>query len=71
MLGIAGSDATDEIIPLLATLPHLEELHVENSEITTAGLAGLKDSKSLKRLQVDSSQKGVKELLPGVEILID
>jgi|GEM_PF-4966919 len=70
LIDLCRSDATDEVIPLLATFPSLEELHVEGSEITAAGLAGLKPSRSLKLLHVDRTQASVQAQLPGVTISI-
>lgn len=71
ILGLAYTDATDEIIPLLVTFPKLEELYVTDSDIHAAGLAGLKDSKSLKILHVDPTQQEAKDLLPGVKVIVE
>jgi Leucine-rich repeat (LRR) protein len=65
------TDAGDELIPLLASFPALEELHVDGCEVTTAGLAGLRDSRSLRTLYVDDSQIKAKEMLPGVNVLLN
>jgi hypothetical protein len=69
VLDLRYTDAGDEIIPLLATFPALEELYVADCLITTTGLAGLKDSGSMRRLHVGDDQQAVK--LPGVEIAND
>ncbi|WP_254511697.1 hypothetical protein [Anatilimnocola floriformis] len=67
-LDLCNSDATDEVVPLLATFTALEELHAEGSEMTAAGLAGLSKSKSLRVLCVDHTQQSVRDALTGVTV---
>jgi hypothetical protein len=71
IISLSYTDAGDELIPVLASFPALEELHVGDCEITTAGLAGLKSSRSLRTLYVDDSQIKAKETLPGVNVLLN
>lgn len=71
LVNLNYTDAGDELIPLLASFPALEELHVDNCEFTTAGLAGLKTSRSLRKLHIDRTQNEAQELLPGIAIAFD
>ena len=70
ILDLCRSDAADEIVPLLAAFPALEELHAEASKITATGLAGLSKSKSLRVLHVDDTQVSVQKDLPGVTVCL-
>lgn len=67
-IDLCCSDATDEIVPLLAKFPALEEIHVEASNITAAGLVQLKSSKSLRVIHLDASQAQaeITQQLPGL-----
>ena len=65
-IDLCNSDAADEILPLLAEFPALEELHVEASQITATGLTQLKSSKSLRTIHLNAEQaaEGIAEQLP-------
>lgn len=55
-LDLTCSDAGDPLVPLLASLPALEELHVEASSITSTGLLQLKSSRSLRTIYLNAAQ---------------
>ncbi len=71
LLDLCYTDAGDEIVPLLMTFPALEELHVEQSSLTAAALARLRDLSTLRVLHVDDSQQEVQQHLPGVKVLVE
>jgi hypothetical protein len=77
VLGLTSTDVNDEALTLLIACPFLEELQIGQlhgrESVTPEGLARLKASKSLRKVQIDwwQSEEGLADLLTGIEIEVD
>jgi hypothetical protein len=77
-LGLWTPEMTDQSIPLIAQLDSLEELHIDRTGITPAGVAGLRSLPKLRRIRAwepdwtEQDLRAVEAQLPGVDVeLVD